>query len=66
MDPDVHKPTRAVAPEGRARRKVAALNTRQIVFESLFELKEVGDDSKFAREAQTAMAQEYHVYNKNK
>jgi hypothetical protein len=66
MDPDDQEPTGAVAPESIASRKVTALESRQIVAGLLFELKEVGDDSKFAREAQTAVAQEYHVYNKNK
>ena len=43
MDPDDLMPAGVVAHEGRPRRKVAALETRQIVSELLFELKEVGE-----------------------
>ena len=66
MDPDDQEPAGAVAPKSIASRKVTALEARQIVAGLLFDLKEGGGGSKFAHDAQTVLAQEYHVCNKNK
>ena len=66
MDPDDLEPTGAVAPESIATRKVTALESRQIVAGLLFDLKEGCGGSKFAHDAHTVLAQEYHVCNKNK
>jgi hypothetical protein len=62
MDPDDHEPAGALLPEGRARRELTALETRQIISELLLRVKDPADLSTLQYGALTAVSKLFHVH----
>ena len=62
MDPDDHEPAGAVAPEGRARRELTALETRRMIAELLLRVKDRADLSTLQYGALTVVSKMFHVH----
>ena len=64
MDPDEPDPPQQPPPEGRSRRELTVLETKQIISVLMEEVKDRAQMNKFRRGALTAVAKRFHVHPK--
>ena len=61
MDPDHHEPAGAPVPEGRARRELTTLETKQVISELLLRVEDHADLSTLKHGSLTAVSKLFHV-----